>query len=305
MSANHEVTALHHFESIAFEAALGWFRSKNLDRASAAGARLGELLGPRLSAHRTALRNLALAFPEWSEAARHQTARAMWTQLGRTLAEFAHMDQISAYSADGRVTIIGAERLDAVKASGRGAVFISGHFANWEVMAASIVQRGLPCHVTYRPANNPLVDARINAVRRSYGVRLQSAKGREGGMGLLRALARGETVALMNDQKYNEGVAAPLFGYDAMTADGATRLALRFGVPLIPLHVRRLDGASFLVTVHEEIPLLRDAPFDLAIRDALQHINTFVEARVREAPEQWFWVHRRWPKQAWAMAGLT
>jgi len=305
MSAPRRITALHRLEDLAFGGVLAWYRAKSIDRASDAGARLGEQIGPRLSAHRTALRNLALAFPGWGDAQRQETARAMWRQLGRTLAEFAHMDRIAAYDEDGRVRVEGAERLDAVKAAGRGAVFISGHFANWEVMAAAIVQRGLTCHVTYRPANNPLVDARISAVRRSYGVKLQSAKGREGGLGLLRALAKGETVALMNDQKYAEGVAAPLFGHEAMTADGATRLALRFGAPLIPLHVRRLEGVRFEVVVHPEIPLLRDAPIDQAVQDAVGRINAFVEARVRDAPEQWFWVHRRWPKEAWAAAGLT
>jgi KDO2-lipid IV(A) lauroyltransferase len=133
---------------------------------------------------------------------------------------------------------------------------------------------------------------------------MQSAKGKEGGMRLLRGLARGEAVALMNDQKYNEGVAAPLFGHDCMTADGPTRLALRFGVPLIPLSVKRLPHSRYAITVHEPLPLDREAPQDQAVQDSVARINAFMEARIREAPQDWFWVHKRWPKEAWANAGV-
>lgn len=304
MSPPRRITLLHRLEALGFSGLLAAFRSQPLDRASALGAQLGEAVGPNLSAHRTALRNLALVFPECSQQERAAIAAAMWRQLGRTVAEFAHLDRIQPYRSDGRVRVENVRLLDAIRQSGRGAVFISGHFANWEIMAAALVQRGLACHVTYRPANNPMVDARINAARRSYGVQLQAAKGRQGGLGLLRALAKGETVALMNDQKYAEGVVAPLFGHPAPTADGAARLALRFGAPLVPMSVQRLEGAHFVVRVHEPIALARETPPEEAVLGAVQAINAFVEARVREAPEQWFWVHRRWPKEVWAAAGL-
>ena len=300
MAVSTDITMLHRIEGWAFDAYYRHFGRMPLDKASAAGADWARRLGPLLSAHQTALRNLRLAFPNESEPWREALSKAAWAQLGRTVGEFPHLHEINAYENGGRIDVSGAERLDAVKQSGKGAVFISGHFANWEIMAAAIVQRGVACHVTYRPANNPIIDRRIVETRSHYGVRLQAAKGKEGGMGLLRALAKGETVALMNDQKYNEGVAAPLFGHDAMTADGPTRLALRFKVPLIPMSVQRLDGARFRVTVHDAIPLDYDAPLDEAVSRSIRAINAFIEAQIRHAPEQWFWVHKRWPKEAWA-----
>jgi KDO2-lipid IV(A) lauroyltransferase len=176
-------------------------------------------------------------------------------------------------------------------------------------MPAAIAQRGVVCHMTYRPANNPIIDGRIQAIRNTYGAKLQSAKGSSGGIGIYRGLMRGESVALMNDQKYNEGLPAPFFGHDCMTADGPTRMALRYGVPLIPFSLRRLseDGrpvVRFRIKVHDEIPLRREAPVAEAAQDAVIKINAFMEARVREAPEQWFWVHKRWPKEAWTKAGV-
>lgn len=293
----------HRLEALGFDALMGGFGALPLDTASALGARLARLLGPGLGAHRTALRNLQLAFPDWPAGRRQSVAMDMWAQIGANIGEFPHLHKLDPYGQDGRVRVLGTERLDALRASGRPAVFFSGHFANWEIMAAALVQRGLVCHVGHRPPNNALIAARIGAVREGYGVTLQAAKGRLGGLQLARALARGESIALLSDQKYNEGVSAPLFGHAAMTADVAPRLALRFGAPLIPLHVVRQKGAHFEVHVHEAIPLQRDAPLEEAVLDGVRQINAFIEACARAAPEQWFWVHRRWPKAAWGSLG--
>jgi KDO2-lipid IV(A) lauroyltransferase len=274
-----------------------------LDRASDAGADWLVRLGPLTSAHTTALRNLRLAFPNETESWRRDVARDMWAGIGRTVAELPHLPEIHAYREGSRITVHNAERLDAIRESGKGAVFISGHFANWELMPVAIAQRPTPCQMTYRPANNPLIDARILKIRENYGAKLQSAKGVEGGIGLMRALTKGWSVALMNDQKYNEGVKAPLFGHDCMTADGPTRLARRFGALLQPMSVKR-DRARFTAIVHEPLPIDADTPDATAVPAIVRRINTFMEARIREAPEQWFWVHRRWPKQAWVDAGV-
>jgi KDO2-lipid IV(A) lauroyltransferase len=304
MAVSTTITLGHRLEALGWGAYLRFFGAMPIETASRRCAGLMCAIGPLTSAHTTAIRNLRLAFPNETEVWREDIRRAMWDGIGRAAGEFPHLHEINAYQDGGRIDVTGAERLDAVKTSGQGAVFISGHFANWELMAAAIVQRGVPCHVTYRPANNPIIDADIIRVRSHYGVKLQAAKGKQGGMGLLRALKTGETIALMNDQKYNEGVAAPLFGHDCMTADGPTRLALRFKVPLIPLSVRRLPNARYHVTIHDPIPLDYAAPQETEIPAAVRRINAFMEARIREAPQDWFWVHRRWPKEAWAKAGV-
>jgi KDO2-lipid IV(A) lauroyltransferase len=301
MAVSTRVTLGHRIEAAGFDAYLGLFSAMRLARASRFGAAAARTIGPLTSAHTTALRNLRMAYPGESEAWRLEVARAMWNEFGRAFGEFPHMHEFRTPERLADIEVVGAERYH--EAAKTGAVFIAGHFSNWEIMAIALVESGIKCHVTYRPANNPIIDRRINDARLRYGVHLQSAKGREGGMGLLRALVRKETVVLMNDQKYNEGVAAPLFGYDCMTADGPTRLAMRFRLPLIPFSLRRLAGLRFRSTVHEAIPIDYDGG-EAAVADTVRRINQFVEARVREAPEQWFWVHRRWPKEAWRRAGV-
>ena len=178
-------------------------------------------------------------------------------------------------------------------------MLISGHFSNWEVMAAAIVHLGVRCQITYRAANNPLIDQRIIEGRRRYGVQLLAPKGGDGSREILDAMKRGESVAILNDQKFNGGVAAPFFGRTVHTAPGATRLALRFGCEMIPLSVQRTRGARFRVVVHEALPLPRTGDRAADIAAGVAAVNAFVEARVRERPHEWFWVHKRWPAEAY------
>jgi KDO2-lipid IV(A) lauroyltransferase len=134
-----------------------------IDAASAAGAALFKALGPLTSAHKTAERGLRLAFPDMGDDERRRVLAAQWDNFGRYIAEIPILDRLT--SAAGRVEVVGAERLAAIAASNRPTVFVSGHFSNLEVMAAVIVAAGIPCEVTYRAANNPLVDARIKTNR--------------------------------------------------------------------------------------------------------------------------------------------
>jgi Kdo2-lipid IVA lauroyltransferase/acyltransferase len=121
---------------------------------------------------------------------------------------------------------------------------------------------------------------------------------------LMRALSRGAPIALMNDQKFREGLAVPLFGHDAMTAPGPTRLAMKYGVPLVPVSTERTGPARFRIVFHQ--PFLPEATGDEArdVEATLKRINAFMEDTIRETPGQWFWQHRRWPKEAWAKAGV-
>ncbi len=203
------------------------------------------------------------------------------------------MDRIVAKA--GRIEIVNIERLHAVRDSNKPVVLISGHFSNWEAMAAAIVMAGVDCLVTYRTANNPLMDKRINESRARYGVKLIGAKGTDGARESLEALKSGISVAILNDQKFAGGVKGPFFGVDVETAPGATRMAMRFDTVLLPLSVERIKGARFRVIAHEPIvpDKTGDRPADIA--STVGKINRWLEERIRARPHEWFWTHRRWP----------
>ena len=298
MSVEQQRGPLAWVESLGYEAYFRAFRALPIDKASAAGGALLRAIGPRTPVHQVARTNLKLVFPDLAPERAEAILTAAWDNLGRTFAEFPHLHEIRIYEPGGRVEVVNAEGFDAAVADGRGAVFVGGHFANWEVLAASVAQR-VPARMTYRPLNNYYVDKRILEQRVAYGRPDQAAKGVEGGVGLMRALKDGWAVAIMNDQKYNEGVPAPFFGRMVMTADGPTRLARRFKCPLVPVGIERTEGARFRITVEDPIPYIEDDDEDAAVTRTVGVINAHVERWLQAAPEQWFWVHRRWPKEVY------
>jgi len=285
-------------EALAFDVFTALIRLLPVDVASGLGAALFRLGGPLTSADKVARRNLRLAFPDMADDRRRRLLADQWENVGRTFIELPIIDRLTVNS--GRLTVVNAERLEAIARGGKPVVFISGHFSNWEVMAAAIVGAGIDCQVTYRAANNPFFDARIRQSRFRYGVRLFAPKGAEGARELLAALSGGQSVALLNDQKYDGGVAAPFFGHEVYTLPAAARLALRFGVVIQPLSVQRTRGARFRCVAHEPILLIDTGDRSADIQAGVAAINAFIERCVRERPHEWFWVHRRWPREAYA-----
>jgi KDO2-lipid IV(A) lauroyltransferase len=274
-----------------------------LETASNTAAGILRRFGPLAGPHRTMIRNIRLAFPNWSEKQVKEVAEGAWNNLGAIAGELPHLPRMKPYIENSRIEVVGGERLDALRESKKAAVLIGGHLANWEVMSSSICNRPFDVQMTYRAANNPYIDRRIADARYAFGINVLTPKG-SGTRELMRALGRGQSIALMNDQKFNQGIPIPLFGHDAMTAPGPTRLAMKFKVPLLPIHCRRIGVARYRVTVHEPFMPETGPDEEAAIAATVLKINKWVEARVLEAPEQWFWMHNRWPKEAWVKAGV-
>ncbi|MGZ6018782.1 MAG: lysophospholipid acyltransferase family protein [Phenylobacterium sp.] len=270
-----------------------------IDAVSDFGGWVGRTFGPLTSAHRVAETNLRIVFPDADQSEIRRLLGAQWEEFGRWLAEFPILDRIVA--EPDRVEVEGLERLTALKGR-HPAVLISGHFSNFEVMALAIMRAGVDCQITYRATNNPYFNERIVTGRRAYGVKLFAPKGTSGARELFRALTRGESIALLNDQKFNGGIAAPFFGKVAHTAPGPSTYALRYGLPIQPMSVQRTGPARFKVIVHEPIRLEDTGDRDTDIVSAVRRINAFMEERVRARPTEWFWVHKRWPNDTYKRA---
>jgi Kdo2-lipid IVA lauroyltransferase/acyltransferase len=287
-------------EAAAYDIVATVLRLLPVDAVSGAGGALFRALGPLSSAHKTAERGLVLAFPDMDVAERRRILDEQWDNFGRYVFEFPLTDRLTP--AGGRVEIEGFERLQALAASGRPGVLISGHFSQFEVMAAVIVAAGVNCNVTYRAANNPYIDQRIIDSRRRYGVKLLAPKGGKGARELIGSLRADVSIAILNDQRYDMGVAAPFFGRPVMTNPASVQLALRFGAPIQPMSIERLKGARYRCVIHPpiEVPDTGDKTAD--VEAGVAAINAFIEARVRERPGEWWWLHRRWPREAYAEA---
>ena len=273
---------------------LGLLRMMPVVWASGMAGFLARQIGPRLGISERARRNLRRALPELGAAAVDRVIAGMWDNLGRVVAEYAHLDKYRPYTEGGRIEVVGAEYVRAAAASGNPAVFFSGHFGNWEVAPLVLTHAGLPVTEIYRAANNPFVDRLINRARRPVGTEL-AAKGAAGAREMIAALTRGRHLAVLVDQKANDGIAVPFFGRDAMTPAAPARLALRFDCALVPVRVERLPRACFRISV--EPPLLPERSGDRA-RDTLatmRKVNAVLERWIRAQPDHWLWLHNRWP----------
>jgi KDO2-lipid IV(A) lauroyltransferase len=290
-------------EAVGFDVFSTLMRALPADTASALGGAVFKALGPISGANRTARRNLELAYPESSEADRAAILSAQWDNFGRYIAEFPLLGRLTR-DRD-RVELVGAERLADIAASGRPTVFISGHFSNLEVMPAVIVAAGIDCEMTYRATNNPYVDERIRRSRFAYGVRLFAPKGRPGARTLLDAMAKGRSVAMLNDQRYDGGVPGLFFGKRVYTNPAAVRLALKFGCDIQPMSIERRRGARFMCIVHPPIRLTNTGNRAGDLEAGVAAINAFIEACVRRQPGEWWWLHRRWPAEAFATSDKT
>lgn len=261
---------------------------------AAAGRRYVRLGGPRTD---DAARNLSLAFPDWTPAARARVLEASFANLGRHVAELCllhgpHRDRLLA-----GVEVEGQEHYDAARrrAGAGGFLVLTAHFGSWELCAAAMGSRGYPVSVVHHELKNPWLDAMMSRWRRAASVdeiRLGRAS-----LGVFRALSRGRVVAMLLDQNAHpdEGVFAPFFGEPALTRSGPANLAMSRGVPVLPVFIFRVaDTARHVVRMQAPLDLRRDdGNPESSLGRNVARMNAVIEAAVREAPDHWLWPHRR------------
>lgn len=274
---------------IAFHA-LRWL---SIDAASALGGWVGRTIGPRLRVTRRAYANLRRAFPDWPQSRLDETVGGMWENLGRTAGEYSQVDRFD-YGPGRRVEIEGLEHLRVLGEDGEPGIFFSAHLGNWELAGLTAARHEVPITLIYRAANNPFVDWVFSRGRQIDGI-TTIAKGASGARQALSVLKRGGHLGMLVDQKLNDGIAVPFFGRPAMTAPALAVLALKFACPVLPARVTRLDGARFRITFEPPLALPRSGDHKADVLQVMTQVNATIERWVRERPEQWLWVHRRWP----------
>jgi KDO2-lipid IV(A) lauroyltransferase len=272
----------------------GAFHLLPLDAASALGGWLGRLIGPRLGISKRARINLKIALPDLEEAEIGRIIGGMWDNLGRVAAEFPHLAEFDVYAKDGRTEVVGTEHFEPLVTGGKPVLFVSAHFANWEIATMALTQRGLRIAEIFRAANNPFVDELIAGYRGHVGSELVP-KGTVAARRAIAALREGGHIAMLVDQKMNDGIPVPFFGRDAMTAPAAAQLALRFDGAIVPTRVDRLNGARFRIAFLPPVTLERSGDRHADITAIMTALNREMEGWIRERPEMWLWLHRRWP----------
>lgn len=281
-------------EAVGALTAYGLMRLMPIDMASAFAAAAMARVGPLLRLQKVARTNLERAFPEKDAAEIDRILDGMWRNLGRTAGEFAHIRTLQR-EMDQRVEIVGAEHALAAMEDGGPAIYVSGHIANWELMPLAAAHVGLVIDAVFRAPDNPLI-ASLYDKRKPHPDATMFPKGSAGARGVMDALKRGRPLGLLIDQKMNDGISAQFFGRKAMTTPAFAQLARRFDCPIVAVRIERLEGVRFRVTAFEGVKVPRGGKAADDIAATVQRFNDLLESWIRERPEQWLWVHRRWPK---------
>ena len=267
------------------------------ERAGAWGAALLRRIGPWLPAHRTMLGNLREAYPDRSEAERGAIAREAWENLGRTGAEYAHLDTLFDYDpadpATQRMEVVGLEHFYALRDDGAPGLIFSAHLGNWELPAIAAAKFDLEATAVFRAPNNPAAARLVGAVRQKTMGGL-AASGPGAAFAMQGVVERGGHLGQLIDQHFTRGVVVEFFGRPCLANPLLAKLARNYECPVHGARVVRLPGGRYRLELTPPLDLPRDASGAIDVPGAMQAMTAVVEGWVREHPGQWLWMHRRW-----------
>jgi len=254
-------------------------------------------MGPKIWRHRVVMDNLAIAFPEKTLEERKQLASDSWAQTARTLLEYIYLDEILDLDEDhlesDRIEIVNAEQFIKLRDDGLPAILFTGHIANFELLPLIAGRFGLSVQSLFRQPNNKYAASHVAEARKEFGKNLV-ASGAGASFQLMSALEKGDHVGLLVDQKFRRGIMVPFFGREAPTNTLLAKLARRYDCPVHGARTIRLPGGRFRLEITDQLELPRDKNGDVDIRGTTEMVTAMVEEWVREYPEQWLWMHRRW-----------
>lgn len=271
----------------------------NLDFTRAVASRFMRLMGPMLPEHRVGRANLKAAFPEKSDAEIDRILDAVWDNLGRVAAEFPHLETLYDYDPAKRDTsrIIWTpevgEIFNRIRDDGKPALVFAAHLSNWELPALAARTHRLDVATLFqRPHLSALADAIVEVRANSMGTLVPS--GPDAAFKLANILGRNMHVAMLVDQHYSRGVDVVFFGRPCKANPTLARLARHYDCPIHGTRTVRLSDGRYRVDLTEAIEVPRDSDGRINVEGTMQAITSVVEVWIREYPEQWLWVHRRW-----------
>lgn len=237
-------------------------------------------------------RQIAESFPSRNPAWVRRTAMRAYTHLGREAMAMLRMGRLSAEQVRAATDIEGWEAFQSAAARGAGIVVVTGHLGNWELGGAAVAARGLPIDVVAQRQSNPLFDRAINQVRERLGMRVIDR--REASRRVLRSLREGRVVAFVADQDAKRsGAFVPFLGRPASTHRGPGLFAARSGAPMFVATSTRTSEGRYRVRF-EEIDAQREGDVEDVVQRLTAAFTALLEREVRRAPDQYFWLHKRW-----------
>jgi KDO2-lipid IV(A) lauroyltransferase len=245
-----------------------------------------------------ALEHLAIAFPsEMSALERRRIARRCFQNLGKNAVELVNFPRLKR-DLDRLITVEGRAFLEETLARGNGLIWITGHLGNWELMACYMAQKGYPVRVIAREIDDDRLNRLLLGFRNESAVRVIQRDSPSSGRQMLRALKNGEIIGMLIDQDAQvKGVMADFFGRKANTPAGAAILARRRSIPVLAGFIHRVSDRRHRIVIHPPIEIIETDDMDRDIVVNTERFNRVIERHIREDPEGWVWMHRRWKRE--------
>lgn len=283
---------LEYFALLAIVKPLGWLPYRVARAVCTVLAVLTYWMWPRL--RRVGAFNLHLVFPEWPMRERRRVLLGLFRNFGRMLADFAHFPRLSRANIERLIIYDGFEHYARAREEGKGVLFLTAHFGNWELSSFAHGTYGYPLNFVVRELDNPLIDALVNAYRSSSGG--QPIEKKDFAFRALRAFKQKEDVGILIDQNMlaNEGVFVNFFGRPACTTTAPARIARKTGVPMVlGLVIWDPQLEKYRLRFDPVAWIKRDDPEEEILANTA-NFTRLIEAHVRRHPDHWLWVHRRW-----------
>ena len=263
---------------------LGYEKGSNL------GEKIGKKVGPLFRNKKIILENLNNAKINEKNFDIKNLINDMWGNYGRILCEYPFISSLSDTNNNKYLKVNGKEVLERLKKENKKAVFISGHFNNFELMAMQISKQGIDLAAIYRPLNNIFLNKKMENIRKKFICKNQIKKGIAGTREIIKFIKNGYSIALMIDQRVSEGIESKFFNKKAFTTTIPAQLHLKYGLEIIPVYIERKNKHYFTVYFYE--PLSFDNNKDQIY--ITNKLNNVLENLILRNPSQWIWTHDRW-----------
>ena len=288
-------TIKYFFEFISIISLFTIFKIIGLKNASNLGAILGKFIGPLFRSKDITKKNIKIGLGEINEQKESEIINDMWSNIGRTFSEYIFLKDFKFNRTNfDHMKINGTNYLDEIKRNNEPAIFYSGHFANFELMAMELDKFGIKCAAIYRPLNNFFLNPIMEYLRMKYICPNQIPKGRTGMREIIAKIKDGYSIALMVDQRVSEKPRTLFFNKPAHTTTIPAQLALKYNYKLVPISLERKEGANFEMTIHEPYKIEKTGNDEEDTKNITRKINQVIEKMIIKNPTQWIWSHNRW-----------
>ena len=240
-------------------------------------------------------KNILNAFKNYSDSEVDRLIEGMWLNYSYIFAEYIHLNKfrLNKFKKE-YIRVHGAEILNKISKSNKPAIFISGHFGNFELMAMELEKRNINLSAIYRPLNNIFLNPLMVYLRKKYICKNQIKKGLSGTRESIKFLKKNTSIALMVDQRVGESDRSPFFGIPAHTTSIPAQLALKFDLEIFPVYLERKNDNSFYMEIQEPIKIDKTKNIEEDKKNITIKINQRIEKMVLRNPGQWIWTHSRW-----------